>query len=124
MKLNNIYHDLQDCFIRIRHYSFANSFDLILWEKTIEQIKIYEQYITENQLQSEHQILLYCIKTLLQIIDENDKMKICDFADTIHNIPEIYIGKRDFDSFSFEIKEFCDKYGKEYFAEICSGSNR
>ena len=123
MKLNDIYQDLQDCFIKIRHCSFTNSLDCVLFEKTIEKIKIHEQYITENQLQNEHQILLYCIKTLLQIIDENDKNKICDFADTIHNIPEIYFGKRDFDSFSFEIKEFCDKHGKEYFAEIYESAN-
>lgn len=123
MKLNNIYHDLQDCFIKIRHYSFTNSFDLVLLEKTINKIKNYERYIVNNQLQNEHTILLYCINTLLGIIDENDKKKICAFADTIHNIPEIYIGKRNIESFSFEIKEFCDKYGKEYFAEIYEGSN-
>ncbi len=123
MKLKNIYHDLQDCFIRIRHFSSCNTFDGMLLVKTTEQIKIHERYITENQLQSEHRILLYCIKTLFEIINENNKNKIFDFADAIHNIPEIYLGKRNFDSFSFEIEEFRKKYGKAYFAELCSGSN-
>ncbi len=123
MKLNEIYYGLQDCFIKIRHYSFADCEDDVLFETTVEKIKNYEKYLVDNQLQNEHIILLYCINTLFEIIDENDIKKIFDFADAIHNIPEIYIGKRDFDSFSFEIKEFCDKYGKEYFAEIYEGSN-
>lgn len=122
MKLNDIYHGLQDCFIKIRYCSFPDSFDQVLFERTVKQIKIYERYITDNQLQGEHQILLYCIKTLLLIIAENDKKKINDFADAIHNIPEIYLGKRDFDSFSFETREFCDKHGKEYFEEISERS--
>lgn len=123
MKLIEIYYGLQDCFIKIRHYSFADCEDDVLFGTTVENIKNYEKYIVDNQLQNEHKILLYCINTLLKIIDENDKKKIFDFADAIHNIPEIHIGKRDFDSFSFEINEFCDKYGKEYFAEIYEGSN-
>ncbi|MBR5525107.1 MAG: hypothetical protein IKU51_07560 [Clostridia bacterium] len=123
MKINEIYCDLQDCFIKIRYYSFGECEDDVLYKTTVERIKNYKKYIVDNQLQSEHKILLYCINTLLEIIDENDKKKILDFADAIHNIPEIYIGKRDFDSFSFEIQEFCNKYGKEYFAEIYEGSN-
>ena len=123
MKLNEIYYGLQDCFIKIRHYSFADCEDDVLFETTVEKIKNYERYIVDNQLQNEHKILLYCINTLLEIIDENDKKKICDFADTIHNIPEIYFGKRNFESFSFEINEFREKYGKSYFAEMCRSSN-
>ncbi len=123
MKINETYCDLQDCLIKIRYYSFGECEDDVLYETTVEKIKNYKKYIVDNQLQNEHKILLYCINTLLEIIDENDKKKILDFADAIHNIPEIYIGKRDFDSFSFEIKEFCNKYGKEYFAEIYEGSN-
>lgn len=123
MKINEIYYDLQDCFIKIRYYSFADCEDDVLFETTVEKIKNYEKYIVNNQLQNEHKILFYCINTLLEIIDENDKKKIFDFADTIHNIPEIYLGKRNFESFSFEINEFCEKYGKEYFGEICRGSN-
>lgn len=123
MKLNEIYYGLQDCFIKIRHYSFANCEDDVLFETTVEKLKNYKKYIVDNQLHNEHRILLYCLNTLLEIIDENDRKKIADFADAIHNIPEIHIGKRDFDSFSFEIKEFCDKYGKEYFAEIYDSSN-
>lgn len=118
MRMDNIYYNLQECFIKIRHFSSCNTYDLVLYDKTIQEIKIHEKYIIENQLQNQHRILLYCIKTLFQIINEKNKKKIFDFADTIHNIPEIYLGKRNFESFYFEINEFCKKYGKEYFQEI------
>ena len=42
MKPNDMYQDLQDCFIKIRHFSSAYNLDYSLYEETIEKIKIYE----------------------------------------------------------------------------------
>ena len=58
---------------------------------------------------------MYCINTLLEIIDENNEKKIFDFADTIHNMPEICLGKCNIYSFAQEITEFQKMYGKGYF---------
>ena len=67
---------------------------------------------------SEKNILLYCIDTLFEILNEGDKQKNFDFADAIHNIPEIYMQKRNLYSFRKELKAFQKKYGKHYFAFI------
>ena len=115
MNLNQIYSGLQDSFIRIRHYVSVGSYNQKLFEDTINQIKDYQKFIVDNQFCSECPILLYCIETLFEIIDENNKEKLYHFADTIHNMPEIYLKRRSIESFSLEIETFCDMYGNSYF---------
>lgn len=39
MKINEIYCDLQDCFIKIRYYSFCECED-DLYETTVEKLRI------------------------------------------------------------------------------------
>lgn len=116
MKLIEMYRGLQNCFIQICHCSSKNIDNQTLFKDTIEQIKNYQQCIIDNQLASECPVLMYCINTLFEIIRENNKEKLYQFADTVHNMPEIYLGKRTYDSFSLEIKSFCDAYGDSYFA--------
>ena len=62
----------------------------------------------------EKRLILYCIDTLLEIINENNEKKIFAFADTIHNMPEICLGKRNIYSFTQEILAFQKIYGKDY----------
>lgn len=113
MNLADIYKELQNCFITVRYCSFVDNQKLL--KEALDQIRDYEKYIIDNRLGSECPILLYCIKTLFEIAAENNKKKMCDFSDTIHNMPEIYLGKRTYDSFLFEITSFRDIYGDSYF---------
>ncbi len=116
MNLADIYRELQDCFIKVRHYSSIDDHELL--KDTLVRIKSFEKYIIDNRLGSQCPILVYCIKTLFEISAENNKEKMCHFADTIHNMPEIYLSKRTYDSFLFEIKSFCDIYGDSYFKSL------
>ena len=113
MNLARIYKELKNCFIKVRYYSSIDDNELL--KATLDRIKDYEKYIIDNRLESECPVLVYCIKTLFEISDENNRMKMYDFADTIHNMPEIYLGKRTYDSFLYEITSFCDAYGDSYF---------
>ena len=113
MNLADLYKELQNCFIKVRHCSSIDDQDLL--KDTLNRIRDYEKYIMDNRLGSECPILLYCIKTLFEIGAENNKKKMYDFADTIHNMPEIYLGERTYDSFLLEIKSFRDIYGDSYF---------
>lgn len=112
-KLADIYKELQNCFIKIRHCSYIDDQELL--KDTLEQIENYEKYILDNQLESECPLLVYCMKTLFEISTENNEKKMGAFADTIHNMPEIYLGKRTYDSFSSDITSFCEIYGDSYF---------
>ena len=68
-------------------------------------------HINEN----ENHVLIYCIGTLFDIIEEGDCPKINCFADTIHNMPEICMGIRPLKTFYSEISIFKNEYGNEYF---------
>ena len=116
MSLTDLYKELQKCFIKVRHCSSIDDQELL--KDTLDRIKGYEKYIIDNQLGSKCPILVYCINTLFEISTEDNKKKMYDFADTIHNMLEIYLGKRTYESFLFEIRSFCNIYGDSYFKHL------
>lgn len=115
MKQEDLYRGLQTCFIHIRYCALADSYEPAVLQNAIEQINVYKQYISDHHLEAKHPLLLYCIDTLFDILAEKGRGKLADFADVIHNMPEIYLGKRDAASFAFEVASFRDKYGANYF---------
>lgn len=114
----SVYKRLQEDFIRIRHLFSRDFYDKTLFNETIADIKKVRSKIINKRKVEEKRLLLYCIDTLLEIINEGNKMKIFDFADTIHNIPEVCLGTRNIYSFDKEIVAFQRKYGKEYFPDF------
>lgn len=113
-----LYHRLKNAFIFIRHaYSVGESADQNKLGAAFGELRYGRRVIDKNAPKREKQLLLYCIDTLLALVDEGDRQKIYDFADTIHNVPEIFIGTRKFSSFSREFNAFCEKYGYEYFSD-------
>lgn len=115
---DKLYITLQRDFIRIRHFSSKDCYDEELFNQTIESIKNARKNISKASHFEEKNLFLYCIDTLFEIINENNESKTFDFADTIHNIPEICLGKRDIYSFYKEITTFQRKYGKNYFHDF------
>ena len=109
------YQKLQYDFIMIRYLMYNNSVDTDEYNKVILSISESRQKIYSHSTPSEKKVLLYCIDTLFDIINEGDREKIIDFTDAIHNIPEIYMQKRNLNSFRKEFKAFQKKYGKQYF---------
>ena len=114
----SFYKKLQDDFVMIRFMQYQESFDQEKYDSTVLSIREARKKINMHSAPAENNILLYCIDTLFEIINEGDKQKIFDFADAIHNIPEIYMQKRNLYSFRKELKAFQKKYGKQYFPFI------
>ena len=114
----SFYKKLQDDFVMIRFLQQQDSFDQERYDSTLLSIIEARQKIKMHSAPAEKSILLYCVDTLFEIINEDDKQKVFDFADAIHNIPEIYMQKRNLYSFRKEFKAFQKKYGKHYFAFI------
>ena len=114
--MENIYETLQNCFISIRflHAEFCPINEKFDVDKS--NIKFIRKELLNFET-VDHSFLVYCIDMLLEIIDENDQKKIFDFADLIHNMPEIYLGKRNIKSFKNEIRIFNKKYKTKYFNE-------
>ncbi len=112
---DTFYIKLQNAFIDIRHINTDGCYSRKVENKAVEILKSSAKTIEKKSSKQEKKLLLYCINTLLEIIKEENSQKIFDFADTVHNIPEIFIGKRNYFSFYYEIKSFRNKYGKNYF---------
>lgn len=115
---NSIFERLQQDFIKIRHLSSSDCGDKLWLEETVADIKKIRAKIIKKANVDDKRLILYCINTLLEIIEENNPKKIFDFADAIHNMPEICLGKRNIYSFDKEILAFQKTYGKEYFADF------
>lgn len=114
----SFYKKLRDDFVMIRFLHCQNTLDQEKYDSAISSIKDAEKKICMHSAPAEKKVLLYCIDTLFAILNEGEKQKIIDFSDAIHNIPEIYMQKRNLYSFRRELKGFQRKYGKEYFPFI------
>lgn len=112
---NSIFETLRLDFIKIRYEFSKDFYNEELLNDTIKDIKRIRAKIVKKTKVEGKVLILYCIDTLFEIIDENNGKKIFDFADTIHNMPEICLGKRNVYSFTEEILGFQKLYGKEYF---------
>ena len=118
-----IYDRLTDIFIFLR-YCYA--FDTVPEERSddmtekIRNLKELRQYISENSSDRERDILLYCSDELLTLISENNRQKIFDFCDAVHNIAELFYKStwKYKDYWNIMLEPFCRKYGSCYFSEI------
>ena len=118
----SFYKRLQDDFVMIRFLQnflvMQNGYDKEKFDPVIASIQEARKKISMHSPRAEKEVLLYCIDTLLAIMKEGDEQKIHDFANAIHNIPEIYMQKRNLYSLRSELKGFQKKYGKHYFPFI------
>ena len=79
---HSIFERLQQDFIKIRHLFSGGCNDKFLLEETLTDIKKIRAKIVKKPYIEEKRLILYCIDTLLEFVDENDEKKIFDFADT------------------------------------------
>ena len=114
--MENIYETLQNKFIEIRHLLGEDCFDEVRFANVKTDIEKFRIEL-KKESNKNNQLLIDCIDTLFQLAGENERQKIFDFADLIHNIPEIYLGKRNIKSFKTEIRFFNKKYKTKYFNE-------
>ncbi|MBQ7789078.1 MAG: hypothetical protein IJ398_05440 [Clostridia bacterium] len=114
----DFYYKLKELFAEIRLVFQESILDNSKLNALMNNLKTSRKHILKHAKKKERTLLLYCIDTLFEVIKENNKEKISNFADLAHNIPDIYLGKRNFYSFHEEIKLFREKYGEAYFKNM------
>lgn len=114
----SFYKNLQNNFITIYSSQPPNTNDQEKYVTAISSIKEARRKINMYSAPDEKKILLYCIDTLFEILNEGDEKKLFAYTGVIRNIPEIYMQKRNLYSFRQEIRAFQRKYGKHYFTFI------
>ena len=118
-KINSApYINLQQTLIKLRALfsspdANANKLDAILGD-----LRFARKQIAKHAKRRPKKILVYAIDTLFEMIEEGNREKIRDFADLIHNMPEIALKKRNFRSFAREISAFNNKYEEFCFGDI------
>lgn len=114
----NIYNELQSCFIVMR-FSYARKLSHEeIEEKATYYKKVLAPYYTKlknNISNNDNHVLVYCIDTVFDLMDNGDCKKIHTFLDSIHNMTEICTGARALATFGREINGFRKKYGYDYF---------
>ncbi len=113
---NNFYFEMKACLTKLRKMYSEEYVDEDKLYGLASQLVFFRTQLEKKGRRRERKLLLYCIKTLSDLIKENRREKICDFLDVICNMPDIFLGKRNFYSFRREISNFRNKYGKEYFS--------
>lgn len=112
------YEELQRDFIDVRHFHADDCYDEERCTNTLEHIALARDAFAKDESTRNKHFLLCCIDTLFEIIAEGNREKIFDFADTIHNVPEVYLNLRNEISFQREIEFFCRKYDESYFKDV------
>ena len=112
------YHNLKENFVKIRFLFSSNCLDYNKIDAVVGDLKFSRKQIEKHGKKRVRKLLLYCIDTLFKVIEEGDQDKIYNFADLIHNMPDIFLGKRNFYSFRKEIKYFNEKYHEDCFDDM------
>ena len=113
-----IYLNLEENFFKIKHILSSQPVNANKLNAALGDLKFARKQLDKHAKRRHRKILVYCIDTLFEIIEEGNAEKIRDFADLIQNMPEIGIGKRSFRSFGKEISAFNIKYEEFYFCDI------
>ena len=90
------YYNLKESFVKIKLLFSANVLDTDKIDATVGDLKFSRKQIEKRSKRREKRLLLCCIDTLLRFIEEDNKEKICNFADMICDIPDIFLGKRNY----------------------------
>lgn len=84
--------------------------------EAVENIKCIRKEILADFHKKDTKSILYCIDILLEFLDKGDYKMAADFAYTVKEVPEIYMGKRDIYSLAQKIVAFREQYGENYFS--------
>ncbi len=108
---------LQNCFAEISRLCSGSNYDKSLFNEACNELKELRNIISAKRFHDKR-LLLYCIDTLLDIIDEGHWNKIAAFARTVEKMPQIALGTCNIYSFDKEITKFQNKYGDSYFPDF------
>ena len=113
-----LYLNLQQSFIQIRALFSSHDINTNKLNAILGDLRFAKKQIKKYEKRRPKKILIYAIDTLFEMIEEGNREKIWDFADLIHNMPEIALKKRTFRSFYKDIDAFNNKYEEFYFCDI------
>ncbi|MBR6744177.1 MAG: hypothetical protein IKM00_03045 [Clostridia bacterium] len=118
-KSNDIlYLSLQQSFIKLRSLFSSDTPNPNKLDAVLGDLRFARKQLQKHAKRRPRKILTDCIDTIFEMIEEGNREKIYDFADLIHNMPEIGMGKRTFRFFSKEIDAFNHKYEEVCFSEL------
>lgn len=115
---DSLYLNLQHSFIKIRTLFSAPDINANKLDAILGDLRFAKKQIAKHARRRPKKILLYAIDTFFEMIEEGNREKIYDFADLVHNMPEIALKKRTFRSFAREISAFNIKYEEFCFSEV------
>lgn len=125
----NMYEKFSQDFLAIRDLSFSKvSLDqgIITLKAKMDSLTTMRTQIINQADNEEKEILLYCIDTLLDLIEKKDFTTIHDFCNAVHNIGLFLYVPRWNDGPTWSKKDYYDvyiypfrqKYGRVFFSEI------
>ena len=118
-KINSApYLNLQQTLIKLRALFSSPDINTNKLDAILGDLRFTRKQIAKHAKRRPKKILVYAIDTLFEMIEEGNREKIRDFADLIHNMPEIALKKRNFRSFAREISAFNNKYEEFCFGDI------
>lgn len=112
------YYNLKESFVKIKMLFSVNALDTNKINATVGDLKFSRKQIEKYGKRREKRLLICCIDTLFKFIEEGNKEKICSFADVICDMPDIFLGKRNYYSFRDDIKAFNEKYEERTFNDM------
>jgi len=115
---DTLYLNLQKSFVKLRTLFSAEAINPNKLDAVLGDLRFARKQLQKHAKRRPRKILTDCIDTLFEMIEEDDREKIYDFTDLIHNMPEIGMGKRTFRSFMKEIDAFNHKYEECCFYEV------
>ena len=112
------YHNLKKQFSKIGELFSAPYWDEDAIASALGELKFSRKQLEKHARGRERGLLLYCIDTLAEIAEEGSSEKAASFAALVQDMPDIFLGERNFYSFTDEIKCFRNKYGNKYFKKM------
>ena len=113
-----LYLSLQQSLIKLRALFSAPAVNTNKLAATLGDLRFARKRIEKKANRKARKLLIYCIDTLFEIIEEGNHEKIHDFTSLICDMPEIALGKRNFRSFQNDILTFNQKYDEYCFSDV------
>jgi len=109
-----ILHDIKDLFVYIRHYAFSK--DETALKNALIQIEEKRALVNHFATTFEKEIFNYCFDNIKNLFEERQYEILYDFADAVHNLPEIFYCKYNLNHYwETYIEPLRKKHGKQFF---------
>jgi len=120
-----ILHEIKDVFIYTRHHAFSK--DKLLIADNLMQIEEKCGLIDQSGTAFQKSIFNYCLYNLKQLFEKQQYEILYDFADAIHNLPDIFCYEYNLKHYWKQyVKPLRKKHGNHFFCnyqQVFKGMN-